>query len=640
MDEPVAVGRYQVEKVIGKGAMGVVYLAFDPQIGRQVALKTIRPLEGISPKDVAEYRERFLREAQAAGRLLHPNIVTIFDVFEDRGTLYIAMEYVEGVLLDRYCDPKNLLSPEKILRLMSQALGALHFAHRRGVVHRDIKPGNLMVVEDEVLKVMDFGVARQAGASLTQTGLVVGTPHYMAPEQIEGSPLDGRCDVFSVGVVLYELLTGERPFPGDTISTVIYHIINDEPAPVTEVNPRLPPALDPLVMKALAKRPEDRYPSARAFQQAMAILLGVEDPQTSGSDLEVPAPDPILPPPPSTGVRSPRRRRKSLYRTIRWVLGLCILGGGGALAVALWQGWRPDMAGFNVKAPPSQEQLPLPVAVTTDPPGALLFLDGQQVDAVTLPPGDKGLHVVEAKKGCLSAKAFVEAASPPSGGLTLKLAPGPSMFPVSSVPPGADILVDGQPTGLQTPASVPRQDCSSFAVALALKGYQIQEVRVDPSTMDEVSATLAVEPEKGALRVGGGSGTILVYDDATLLGRSGETITLNAGEHSLRFVDPAVRGAVTRAVTIEPGATTRVTLPPFETGRVFLYGKPTDDGKVYVDGTLLESLPLNGTVPLALGSHRFQVVSPDGRKVSFTWTITGGDQTRVVDFDSGRVATP
>ena len=193
MDEPVAVGRYQVEKVIGKGAMGVVYLAFDPQIGRQVALKTIRPLEGISPKDVAEYRERFLREAQAAGRLLHPNIVTIFDVFEDRGTLYIAMEYVEGVLLDRYCDPKNLLSPEKILRLMSQALGALHFAHRRGVVHRDIKPGNLMVVEDEVL---------------TQTGLVVGTPHYMAPEQIEGSPLDGRCDVFSVGVVLYELLLG------------------------------------------------------------------------------------------------------------------------------------------------------------------------------------------------------------------------------------------------------------------------------------------------------------------------------------------------------------------------------------------------------------------------------------------------
>ncbi|MEW6758417.1 MAG: serine/threonine-protein kinase [Acidobacteriota bacterium] len=641
MEESVQVGRYQVQEVIGKGAMGVVYLAYDPQIGRRVALKTIRPAEGARPQEVAENRERFQREARAAGSLLHPNIVTIFDVFDDKGTLYIAMEYVQGRLLEDFCSKKTLLAPERAARLVMQGLAALQYAHKRGIVHRDIKPANLMVLEDEeTLKVMDFGVAREAGAHLTQAGFVVGTPHYMSPEQIEGRPLDGRSDVFSMGVVLYELLAGERPFPGDSISTVIYRILNDRPAPLAEVSPRLPRALDHILAKALAKDPSQRFASAQAFQEALGEFLDTgtwEDQPLSAVEETFPSGEGILPPPPSAGIR--RKRPGRLSRRIWAWAGLLIAAGAAALVVtALRQDRAGDPQGQAAGA--GSEKLPRAISVVTDPPGASLFLDGQPVDAVTLAVDDRSLHVVEARLGCRYGRADLNG-SHPVALLTIPLAPGPFRLPVDSVPPGASLFADGVDTGLKTPAELPREGCEAFQMELRLEGFLPHRAVVDPSTgAASLSVALEKEPEKGSLRVTGGSDKILIYEDTRLLGRPGQTLLLPAGEHVLRFVDPALRGSIERRVVVEAGATVSLRTPEFRTGRVFLYGKPVEDGKVAVDGEYFEDLPLIGSQPLAVGSHRFVVTASDGRKVAFTWNVQPGDQTRVVDFDAGRAQSP
>jgi tRNA A-37 threonylcarbamoyl transferase component Bud32 len=641
MEESVQVGRYQVQEVIGKGAMGVVYLAYDPQIGRRVALKTIRPAEGARPHEVAENRERFQREARAAGSLLHPNIVTIFDVFEDRGTLYIAMEYVQGKLLEDFCSKKSLLAPERAARLAMQGLAGLQYAHKRGIVHRDIKPANLMVLEDEeTLKVMDFGVAREAGAHLTQAGFVVGTPHYMSPEQIEGRPLDGRSDVFSMGVVLYELLAGERPFPGDSISTVIYRILHDRPAPLAEVSPRLPRALDHILAKALAKDPAHRFATAQAFQEALGEFLDTgawADQPMSAVEETFPSGEGILPPPPSTGIR--RKRPGRLSRRIWAWAGLLLAVGAAALVVTAVRQGRGGGSPGN-PAGPGTEKLPRPVTVVTDPPGAALFLDGEPVDVVTLGVDDRSRHVVEARLGCRSGRAELDGARLVSS-LTIALAPGAFRLPVSSEPPGASLWVDGADTGLQTPTELSREGCEPFDLELRLDGFMPHRLRVDPAAGSaSVSAALEKEPEKGSLRVSGSSDKIQIFEDTRLLGRPGQTFILPAGEHVLRFVDPALRGTIERRVVVEAGATVTLRAPEFRTGRVFLYGKPVEDGKVAVDGEYFEDLPLIGSQPLAVGAHRFVVTASDGRRVAFTWNVQPGDQTRVVDFEAGRAQAP
>ena len=213
--QPEQLGRYRIVKELGRGAMGRVFLAHDPEIDRSVAVKTIQIFSALPEHERAEARERFLREARSAGKLMHPGIVTLFDVGETEGLLYLAMEYVEGTTLDHFCVAENLLPVRSVVELVAGAADALDYAHHAGIVHRDIKPANLMRSGEQSVKIMDFGLALPAAGSLTQESVLRGTPSYMSPEQIRGATLDGRSDLFSLGVVLYELLTGERPFAGD-----------------------------------------------------------------------------------------------------------------------------------------------------------------------------------------------------------------------------------------------------------------------------------------------------------------------------------------------------------------------------------------------------------------------------------------
>src|SRR6266436_8088519 len=252
-------GRFEIIREIGKGAMGQVFLANDPKIERKVAIKTIVLPPGTSEDEARETSQRFLREAQAAGKLLHPNIVTIFDVGEEAGVSFIAMEFIEGETLEKYTKPESLLSLRRVQEIVEQAASALDYAHLNHVIHRDIKPANLMLLKGGVLKVTDYGLAKNPSANLTQAGVLLGTPSYMSPEQIQGHELDGRSDLFSLGVVLYELLTGVRPFEGDSISTIIYRVLYEDPRPPAAYNPALPPEINGILEKALAKAPEDRY---------------------------------------------------------------------------------------------------------------------------------------------------------------------------------------------------------------------------------------------------------------------------------------------------------------------------------------------------------------------------------------------
>ena len=291
--EPNSLGRYRIERELGRGAMGAVYLGHDPRIGRPVAIKTLALSQEFEGEALVEARTRFFREARMAGRLRHADIVTIFDAGEDRNLAYIAMEFLAGHSLQGHAQPGQLLPVAQVLHIAARVALALAHAHSQGVVHRDIKPANVMVdAASGAVKVTDFGIARVTDASRTRTGMVLGTPAYMAPEQMAGGVADGRADLYSLGVMLFQLLTGRLPHEAPSLAALMRQIAN-EPAPdVRSLRPELPESLANVVALALEKRPALRYADGQALAddlRAVAAMLPRAD----------------TAPPPGTGASTP-----------------------------------------------------------------------------------------------------------------------------------------------------------------------------------------------------------------------------------------------------------------------------------------------------------------------------------------------
>ena len=429
-------GKYEIRRTLGRGAMGVVYEAFDPMIKRRVALKTIRA-DQLAGEDSAVVHARFRREAQAAGRLNHPSIVSIYDYDEDDGTSFIAMEYVEGRDLKTAFEGNERFGNADVVRIMSQILDALGYSHRQGVIHRDIKPGNVFLLEDGSVKVADFGIAHVESSNLTQVGTVLGTPSYMSPEQILGLPVDGRSDLFSAGVILYQFLTGERPFAGSS-TTTMQKVLKQDPLPPSTLNVTLPEAVDAVVRKALAKRPEDRYQSAQEFADALAaamappsarpaapppktaaagaadatVLRGSDATVLRGSDATIPEANTAMarsasaaaPPGPSApataaalpgapAATSPRRSRSTAIVVAALVVA--------AAAVAAWQFLQRDgakTAALRTAAPPA--------AAPSSPPAS----------AAAVAPSAGSSTPVASTPAALTPVASPPAASPPAAG--------------------------------------------------------------------------------------------------------------------------------------------------------------------------------------------------------------------------------
>jgi len=271
------VGRYEILGEIGQGAMGIVYKARDPQLQRMVAIKTIRFADDFEERKVKEIKARFLREAEIAGKLSHPSIVSIYDAGEDYDLTYLAMEFIDGENLVKYTQRKALLPLKRVLYIISEAAAAIDYAHTQGVIHRDIKPGNIMILKNGKVKVTDFGVAKAVSSSQTRSGIILGTPNYMSPEQINGQELDGRSDIFSLGVVLFELLTGQLPFRGKTLTNLFYKITQVKHASVSELNPSVPRICERILDKALAKDSSQRFQRAHDLgKYAKALIAKLE----------------------------------------------------------------------------------------------------------------------------------------------------------------------------------------------------------------------------------------------------------------------------------------------------------------------------------------------------------------------------
>ncbi len=533
------IGRYRIIGELGRGAMGVVYHATDPSIGRSVAIKTIRIRDIHDTQQRDKLRERLFREARSAGVLSHPNIVTIYDMDEVDGLAYIAMAYVNGPTLEKVLASEAPLSGANMLRILRQTASGLDYAHGRGIVHRDIKPANIMTDEDGAVKIADFGIAKIAAAgNMTETRMVVGTPNYMSPEQVQGQAVDGRSDQFSLAVIAYEILTGERPFQGEHLSTVVYRIVAEQPADAHLINGTLTPQIDAVLRRGLAKKPEERFPNCSNFVGALEVAcaesrgwktltaggaaamptIAVEGPGKS-----IPA---SLPPPAPMARESPRSSFLmpfllslvvvlGIAAAIAWQAGLIP---AGLISAAPAQETRsapppalpqtvsapavekPSPFAPPVQTPPEPEAAPektpvaivrVPVArvqdvwVTTNPPGAKAVLDDNLAQAcqtpcmMHAPTGVHRLTVSQAGYENESREVRIGDTAMDVPPIALRRPSGTLML--TTVPSGARVLIDGKPMPQVTPAQITLAP-GSYSVTVEKDGKsRMQRVEVQDS---------------------------------------------------------------------------------------------------------------------------------------------------------------
>jgi serine/threonine-protein kinase len=387
------IGRYRILDELGRGATGIVYRAQDPAIGRVIAIKTIRLSDFTDETERDRLRERLFREAQSAGILSHPNIVTIYDIAEEGGLAYIFMEYVEGPPLEKILNSQEVLGKDVALSIFRQTATALDYAHRKGIVHRDIKPANILIHEGALAKITDFGVAKILSQQMTQSGVMMGTPNYMSPEQVQGHAIDGRADQFSLAVIAYEVLTGEKPFVADHLPSLLYRIVREDPVPPQRLNPTLGSQVEGVLRKALSKSATERYGGCMEFVEALAAACNVNPnwrplPRSTAHTLPTlgagaaidhttarppvppvrkpaPAPPPSIPiemPPPRPLRRDEAEAGNPLLRSLLWMLV-----GIGLVGLVLF-GAQKFLFNRNAEpaAPPVQTQAQSPPAPSPD----------------------------------------------------------------------------------------------------------------------------------------------------------------------------------------------------------------------------------------------------------------------------------
>jgi serine/threonine protein kinase len=497
-----AIGRYRILSELGRGAMGIVYRAQDPAIGRAVAIKTIRLADLSDAAESERLRDRLFREAQSAGILSHPGIVVVYDVGEDGEITYIAMEFVNGPSLEKILAGEAPPEPEAVLKVLQQTAAALDYAHKKGIVHRDIKPGNIMIDEDGTVKITDFGIAKiSASHQLTQTGTVMGTPNYMSPEQVQGRPVDGKADQFALAVVAYEMLTGERPFTGEQLTTVLYKIVSEDPPPPQHLNPTLGFAVSMVLLKALAKDSAKRYPSCTEFVAALEAALNSKKgwrPLARGASQNLPT-EIVASGPLSARPRAYRDAAEQPRRGRAWkAIAAGILSVGiVALAFVATQRWlmtrRPEQPaaaatptpkpvatspkpspmpppkpqvgpGANPAATPEVRTrpaetppppVPSPLQIVTDPPGATILLDDDPAKTCTTPCNLQvlaGRHTLAATlTGYRRELRIIDLNGPKE--LFIPLSQPTGTVLVESDPPGAQIVINDKPRSERTPAT-------------------------------------------------------------------------------------------------------------------------------------------------------------------------------------------
>ncbi|HZU54219.1 MAG TPA: protein kinase [Holophagaceae bacterium] len=645
---PKTIGRYQVLKVLGAGAMGSVLLAEDPRIKRKVAIKIVR-LESLrSHKDEEEYLARFQREAEVSGLLNHPGIVTVFDVGEEEGIgPFMAMEFVAGQTLESLVKAGAAVSLEHKLRAVAAIAEALDHAHRLGVIHRDVKPGNVMLTEDGRPKLMDFGIAKREDAGLTQTGTFLGTPSYAAPEQIKEGAVTPQSDQFSFAVMVFELLSGKLPFPGSSINTILYRIVNEPPSePRPPVEGILPELWHRIFLRALSKEPQDRYPSCTHFIQDLAeAALGTGNtvvrqdflatapsldaaraiPPVAAPPLGVetrvsapaPAPDlqtritPIIQLGDAAGENLDRSMEEPKSGTGAWPWVALLLAGAGAGGFLLWN--RRGGATVLLK---------------TTPDKAVVSVNGRAL-AETTPlqqPLKAGDHLRFEAKGFQPKELdFTDAAAWPAA-ITLDPVIGP--VELKTEPAGAQVVMDGKAVEGVTPLTVswnqgqPHQVTFTKDTATLPKDFAQGEVPAAPFVLQPATAMAAGEAGNGSLKIAGGFSVRVKVDGADKGELApGRSLELPPGDHKVELSNGKLFYSESRTVQVAAGKEAKFQVPGMASLTVNTH---PGVGDVLVDGRPAGIQSDGSSVRMAAGRHTITVRSLSGKTASQTVEVQDG----------------
>ncbi len=618
-------GRYEVVRELGRGSMGIVYQGYDPVIGRTIAIKTMLT-EGLTSQEFGEFKARFQREAQAAGVLSHPNIVNVFDYGEDSGILYLIMEYLEGKSLEKLVEGQNILPIETIIPMYDQVCSALDHAHQHGIVHRDIKPANIMVLANGLVKVTDFGIAKMVSMGMTQTGRVLGTPNYMSPEQVKGRQVDGRSDIFSLGIILYDLVTGEMPFAGQNITTVIYKIINEDPIPPRELDASIHAGLSYVICKALAKNPDKRYQTCRELADDLknfkylggrvppSATMIRKAPRVQSTDIERGVATPVESPTPPVAPAEPARiapiqqpspgqapvqviapapayqepRTSPMAWILMTLLGVVTLGLFGVAGYMYLHKGKPQVTSPPVAQSPAESNVPAsrPQAGTTESgktinagAGLPTQAPGEQVQ----PPAKTVAEKPAAGKGMPSTK---EGGTPSASALRAPSGKGPGAAAAPSASPG----------GAATSA-VPSASGGGPASAPAMGHLLV--------TANVAGATISVDGSS----------------EANWVTPYSSTINRPAGVHQVVI---SKEGYVDyeQFVALEGGKTTTVSAQlSVASGEVVVNTTPPGL-EVLIDGKLIGPSPVRVTV--AAGSHKYTVRREGWEPFEGTFTVSSG----------------
>lgn len=649
------IGRYRILARLGKGGMGVVYLGRDQALDRDVAVKTLR-MEGSAD---TESRGRFEIEAKAAARLQHPNIVTVFELGEDRGVPFIAMELLGGQDLETLLRASDDMSVVERLDIVIQTLRGLDFAHTHRIIHRDMKPSNIRVLDDGSVKILDFGIAKVGNTSVTQAGMMVGTPFYMSPEHIRGGVLDGRSDVFAMGVILHELFAGVRPFRGDDSTQVLYQIVREPHPPLDReiAGPRTPD-VQRIIDRALAKEADDRFGSAAMMaDELVRVRERCPTPHIPASDaaalntarkaLASPNPDPaVLRTVEAIALRNPGATEpRRLLRALRREPSDTPAGARPEVFPELDASFSQSV---GVPGGPTASQphtvrgsattgrrtarpVPRPAAAATAPGHSNLVL--YLAMAACLFTGSIAAFLYFNRPAPASATAAANPAAIPD--VALPSDPAPDQQPpdekaattkagapatnkvaartpieITSEPAGASIKVDGKAIGV-TPLSTAVTPQDTHAVSLSLRGYETKDLRIKPPIPATVSAQLVRLPPPGDLVVQSTYPvTVSVGGRVVATNQTGVTTSLPAGTHEVLIESAAIFLKQRQSIRVEAGESFKLQLPA--TGQLGVRASP-DNCKVFVDGTFVDYPPIIDRNIVA-GSHVIGFEWPDGTR--------------------------
>ncbi|HEX6853397.1 MAG TPA: serine/threonine-protein kinase [Candidatus Polarisedimenticolaceae bacterium] len=603
---PQEFGRYRVERELGRGAMGAVFLAHDPEIDRRVAVKTIQVFSGLPDAEREQARRRFLTEARSAGRLVHPGIVTIFDVGEADGAPWIAMEYIEGQTLDAFCRRDRLLGVDVVVDIVAGLAETLAYAHQAGVVHRDIKPTNLIRTGERAVKIMDFGLAQSGTAGRTQDGHLLGTPNYMAPEQIRGDRADARTDLWSLAVVLFELLTGEKPFAGDSVSSVLYRVVHEPPRELGPHLERVPVALAGFLKKALAKDPQARFADGAAFAWAL------REARRATADRATPAARSVAAP-----AAEPAGSGRSSLLPYLFGAAAVIASVVGVLAWRHAESRRQAAAFFET-------------TVRAEPSEAAVTLDGAPLaDPRLRVPSAGPFPRVSAAAGCRRVEHLV-APSDAGREIVLVLDPEKAAVAVDAGVDGAALRVNGESAGT-SPREIELDLCRENRLEAAADGYTPAAVVVpagaSPKDARGAAAALRLAAiPTGRIVVPAPGSPVRWLVDGKPAQREDGSLRVPAGRREVRAVNEDTFVDVTAVVDVPPDGHVDADLRVPPLAELLVQAFPPN-AKVYVrrggGWRYLDDVPLERQI--AAGSYELRV----------EYVPTGATQERKVSLRPG-----